>query len=175
MSLIILAVMVLSVLGVYVGTPEENIVEYNGYRFFPAGTGWQVKINNEQYQFRYLPEDLQNFPLGNIPLGEKIYLAYDPTAKNITTTDAMGFVGNLFRKVGSRAVISCIQEKGCPDDLPVVDCETANANVLFFRSAEEMGAIRDKQCIIIQAPTSADLYKAVEKMGYQLLGVMKNE
>jgi len=175
-SFVIIFLMVMSVLGLYAGNvQEENVVEYNGYRFFPVGTGWQVKINNDQYQFRYLPEELQDFALGNIPLGEKIYLAYDPTAKNITTDNAIGFVGNLFRQIGSRVVISCIQEKGCPDELPIVACETANANVLFFRSAEEKGVIREKQCIIIQAPTSADLYRVVEKIGYQLLGVMKNE
>lgn len=175
-SLVIIFLMVMSVLGLYAGNvQEENIVEYNGYRFFPVGTGWQVRVNDQQYLFQFLPEELQNFPLGNLPLGEKIYLAYDPTAKNITTDNAINFVGNLLRQFGSRAVISCIQEKGCPDELPIVDCETASAKVLYFRSAEEIGVIREKQCIIIQAPTSADLYHAVEKIGYQLLGVIKNE
>ncbi len=175
-SFVIIFLMVMSVLGLYASNvQEDNTVEYNGYRFLPAGTGWQVKINNNQYQFRYLPEELQNFPLGNIPLEEKVYLAYDPTAKNITTEDAMAFVGNLFRQFGTRAVISCIHEKECPDEFPIVDCETANAKVILFRSAEEIGILRENNCIIIQAPTSADLFRAGEKIGYQLLGVLNNE
>ncbi|MBI4440745.1 hypothetical protein HY639_01115 [Candidatus Woesearchaeota archaeon] len=173
-SLILLAIMVLSGLGVYVGNQDETATTYNGYQFFPQPSGWLVRINNAQYQFQYLPTDT-NFSIGTIPLGEKVYIAYDPLEKNITTENIIAQTSALFRQFGVWPVVACVREEGCPADLPLVACETAPAPVFYFRSAEERGVVHQGQCIIIQAQTSIDLHRAVERMAYQLLGVMKNE
>ncbi len=170
-SFFLLVVMVLSALGVYNSQPD-NSVKYNGFTFNPIGTGWQVRVNNQQYQFLHLPTEL-DFPQITLPQAEKVYVAYDPSAKNITVP--LGQVSGLLLQFGMRAIPACIQENGCPPDLPVISCDTANALVLYFRSAEEKQVLHQDQCTIIQAPTSLDFEKAVEKMAYQLVGIMSRD
>ena len=175
-SLVIFGIMVLSVLGIYASNvQQESNKEYGGFTFYPAGTGWQVKVNGAFYKFYHLPDELAEINVGQFPLSEKIYLAYDPSEKNITAEDALFLLRSLLQQFGTRGVVSCMRELGCPGELPIVNCNDATAPVVYFRSAEEQRVIKQGQCIIIQAPTSADLGKAVEKIGYQLLGVMSNE
>ncbi len=170
-SLFLLAVMVLSALGVYTTQPD-NSTRYNDYVFYPTTTGWQVSINNQQYQFHRLPTDI-DFPPITIPKAEKIYIAHDPSAKNITAP--VWEMSGVLRQFNILAVPACISEKECPSEFPIVSCESATAPVIYFRASEEKGTLSDGKCVIIQAPTSLDLNNAVERTAYQLLGVMKNE
>ena len=175
-SMFLLGVMVLSALGIYGGNDTNGSeVKYNEYRFFPLGSGWVVNINGIRYQFRYLPSELESLKLGNFPKIEKVYLAYDPTSKNFTlygvTEEVMARLGQF----GVNIVPSCVTEEDCPGELPIVNCKQSSAPILFFKRAEETKIDHDGACIVLYSPSVGDLYKIIEKIEYQWIGVMKNE
>lgn len=177
MSWSILIIMALSALGMYATnyTEDKSSIEYNGYSFYSTGSVWQVKVNGQDYQFRYLPGDLEEYTTGKFESADKVYIAYNPQAKNITLDYSITQLYDNLIKTGSRPVLACNTEDGCLEDLPIVSCENAKAPVILLRSAEEKKVINEGKCTIIQAQQSVDIEKYVTRLNYQLAGIMKNE
>ena len=80
MGWFIIIVMVASTIGFALiqGTQQKSSeTEYKGFKFYQTQQGWFTRINNQQFGFRYLPEELENISMGIINTGtNKIYIIY---------------------------------------------------------------------------------------------------
>jgi len=165
--------MVLSVFGMWKasGTNEE---EYNGFKFIPSQNGWDVTINNQKMVFNYLPKDIEMMNSTPISItGQKIYLAYDQEDKELDKSFTMNYLASLFYQNNIRPQFSCIKEKACPDnELPLVNCDDASAEVILIRSGNESKIFKQNMCYIIQSQNNYDLTVLRERFVYQFLGVM---
>lgn len=168
-----LIVLVLSVFGVWTMS-RTNKEEYNGIDFTPTENGWFTIINNQQFLFNYLPQDLEDVNSTQIAiLGNKVYLTYDPEDKEIEKTYTLNYLSSLFYQNNIRTVLSCTKEKDCPEELPIVNCDEATADIVLIRSGNESKIFKENKCYIIQSQDSEYLTLLRERFVYQFLDVMK--
>lgn len=174
MAWFIVVIMVLSVLGI-VGSSffseEERRPEYNRFDFAKVNNQWLLKINDKDYYFQYLPQELENItspPAISLDI-PKIYLAYRP--KDIINYDkaisSMGYVLYHHHKILLQK--ACAEEKDCPD-IPIINCQEKPGIVIL--SGEENSYTQDEKCLRITAADNEKLQKLTERLIYKLLGVM---
>lgn len=174
-SIFIVVIMTSSTIG-YLWTgnqKEQNRVEYNGFTFYRSQGFWFTRINDQQYNFQYLPEDVLNISsTGTLGIGEKIYLAYDPSETELNTRYPFSILSELLRDKGVRPVYACIAEENCPD-IPIVDCNETDAPIVLFIKGEESRMYNEEQCLIVEIKDNQDVVRVTEKMMYDLLGVIR--
>ncbi len=173
MAIFIVLIMILSVFGMWQAS-QSNKEEYNGYEFVATENGWTTTINNQQFLFNYLPQDLEEINSTQIQIsGNKVYIAYDPDDKELEKQFTMNYLAALFYQNNVRPVFSCTKEEGCPDDeFPITTCDDASVNVVLIRSGNESKISKQDMCYIIQSPTDADLTVLRERFVYDFLGIM---
>jgi hypothetical protein len=175
MGIFIAIIMLASVLAVFTNTETEKTKEYNGHTFYTINQGWFTYINGQRMGFQYLPQDLENIsspPFVNLE-SPKVYLIRDPTTRNITIEQSWQRVAAILVARNIQVVDACSQDKECSNSLPIKDCETLSVPGVFFKSGPNAKITKNYMCYVIEGDTSLNLYRATEKLIYQILGVVK--
>jgi hypothetical protein len=174
MAYFIVFLMAFSVLGAIGGSffsKDEGRTEYNGFDFINMGGQWMLKLEDKDYYFQYLPEELENITSPDADLNvQRIYLAYSPvdTINFDKAFNSIGYV--LYHSKGTMLQKACVVEEGCPD-IPIIDCQEKEGIVIV--SGEGNSYTQDKKCLIITATDNQELEKLTERLMYSLLKVMK--
>tara|TARA_Y100000034_G_scaffold136706_1_gene215054 strand:- start:66 stop:623 length:558 start_codon:yes stop_codon:yes gene_type:complete len=171
-ALFILFIMVFSVFAIW-KTSQENKEEHNGFDFTLTQNGWTTIINKQQFLFNYLPKDLED--LNSTPIlitTPKVYVTYNPENKGLDKSYTLEYLRSLFYQNNIRPVLSCTQEKDCPEQLPIIDCDNAEADVVLIQSGDESKIFKQGKCFIIQSEDNSDLTVLRERFVYSFLKVM---
>ncbi|MBI2665253.1 hypothetical protein HYX12_01365 [Candidatus Woesearchaeota archaeon] len=147
-------------------------IDYNGYKFYPQGNGWKVNLRGTNYQFQYLPSELENISLSADISSwwseEKIYLAYDPDDP-LDVQAQLQFINQVLFNSQLTSQLACTQEKGCPD-IPIIDCQQKTGLILV--SGKENDIVSEERCVKITVIDTLELTKYTERLIYTFLGVM---
>jgi len=166
-GIFIISIMVFSVLNVYQSRDKTKEIEYNGYKFYENNGYWVTNINGQQLTFRYNPLELSNISLLNYNVYDKIYLSYNPKHFD-EERFVLGESLSLFKYVNIKPILSCYEEKDCPD-IPLVDCDNYNSILLKYNENKTNIYIENK-CLILEGSTEEQI-KYVYKITYNLLGI----
>ncbi len=173
-ALFILILMVLSVFGMWQAS-QANEKEYNGFKFKGSQSGWVLKVDGNKYLFNYLPQQVEHLNSSGVSiLGPKVYFGIDPEQKGVEQGYILDYLGNIVSSKNIRPVLSCTQEKECPNDnWPIVNCDNAEAEVIMIKQGNESKIFKQNKCYIIQAKMDGDLGLLRERFVYDFLGVIK--
>ena len=175
LTIFIVVIMVSSVIGFVAFTGQDDGVkadlEYNGFSFIKANSGWITKINSRDIYFDYLPNEVKdiNYDKSKLSIQSKVYIAYDPSKKENMDFILSKLDSNI-KSLGYTTNLACVKEKNCPD-VPVVDCESKD-NILFLKIDNKNDIYRDKGCIIIEGIDTIELAKATDRFIYSITGVI---
>ncbi len=102
----------------------------------------------------------------------KVYLIQDSTSKNLSIEYAKQVLAALMYEKNIGPVDACSEEKNCPSNFPIKNCEELTVPGIVFRYGPTTTIYKKQMCYVIQADSSLNLLKATEKLIYQWLGVM---
>lgn len=172
----IATIMILSLAGVFTSNiNEKEAIDYNGKWFYPINNGWFTYINNQQIGFQYLPGELENISSTPYVLinSQKVYLITDPDETNISTVQSKQRLASIFYQKNIISVEACSKEESCSETTPIKDCKDIDVPGIYLKSGPTPRIYKDYMCYVVEGDTSLNLYKANEKLIYQILGVVK--
>lgn len=167
--LMILSIFTVS-LGSDSGIPEQNKIEFNGYKFTNNNGAWYTEINGVEYGFEYDPlsaQSIKSIELSNLFIG-KVYLAFDPKQFSETSLE-LGRLRNFLFSKGIIVSLACIKEEGC-GDLPLVNCDNSGG-VVYFLNGEKNEIYKQGNCVFIESLNGQEPL-VVNRFMYGVLGVM---
>ncbi len=166
-GIFIISIMLLSVLNVYETKDESNNIEYNGELFTNNGNYWILNLNGNNLYFLYNPLELKGIDLFDYNLNNKIYLAYDPVDLN-NELFVIRESTNLLNYMNVKPVISCYEEKDCPD-IPLVNCNDYDSIILKYNE-NKTNIYKEGRCLVLEGNPEYQL-KYINKMVYNGLGI----
>ena len=168
----IVFIMITSAIGfVYVNPKDNNTnsFDYKGFKFYLTNNAkYQVDVNNKQFIFDYLPNDLTNIEIPNFNLqNEKYYLLMNYTEKDSNLDYNLNKLGYSLNLISKRTNLACINEKECNQELPIKDC---GDDAFYIKKNNINKVYLQDKCIIIQGD---DIYisKVVDKINLKLVGI----
>lgn len=171
MVFLILFIMISSAFGyiaIQSDSSQEGVFEYKGYTFFKSGNYWVLVLNdNTKILFTYLPNELQLDAYSFSDLSSKVYVAYDPSERDIQNDVNLNKLLGILKIKGYQAFPVCIKTEGCPD-IPIVDCKNSN-NIFLLRWGEKT-FVKEDSCYIIQGKDT-ELDEITDGVGYSLLDI----
>src|SRR3989338_1739520 len=180
----IVVLMIGSVLALFATPFGETTVKakYNGFDFVRTQQGWTVWLGNQPISFAYLPFDLENITLpGEINReAEKIYLVAEDDEQLNTQYQFTRMKSILYYFTKMRVVDACLQEEGCPEEMPLIRCDELTAQALVFNAGNDTRRYKDFQCLVFEFKsqesedtnktinTNTDLDMVTEKIIYKI-------
>jgi len=171
MAIFIIVIMVSSVIG-FVSLDKKNNTQnydYDGYTFnLDANGKYFVNINDKTFIFDYPPGDLSSITLPNFNLGNsKYYILINFLEKDENMDYSLNKLEYNLNTAGIRPVLSCINEEGCPSDVPIKDC--SEDSFYFTKGNTSRIYLKDK-CIVIEG-SSTEMVKLVDKIDLKVAGI----
>ena len=158
---------------------------YNGFVFIYKEGLWHTKWQRGDVlyntHFHYGPLDVLDIPvIGYLNKDldtSKFYITFDPLEKNISLI-ALGSAElglSLVKVMGVKITPACYRNitKACYTR-PIITCDNTEEGVIFIKSDETTKVTLDNNCITIQGKGD-DLLKAVDKVLFNLYGIIKHE
>ncbi len=176
MGIFLIAIMGLSLVGIFSSNLKaDETEEYKDYKFYPLNSIWFTYYQGKQIAFQYLPQQVENISsIANIHItGDKIYFLQDPNTNNISTTTAKQKLATILYEKNIRIVEACTQKENCPEDYPIKNCETLDSTAILFKSSNKTQITKQYMCYIIEADSSLNLFKATERLIYQMIGIIE--
>lgn len=151
----------------------KKTFDYNGLEFFQQDGNWGLVIDNKVYFFRYFPEELENMTGDfNLNLVQKMYFVYN-SSDNVDFSNEMARLGGVLAKKEIILVKACVSEELCPENLPIRECNDEDIPRVFFKLGNTTDAYDIQNCKVLEANSTLEMDKVVERVYYQLIGVMK--
>lgn len=181
MSLFIAVIMIVSVIGfslTFAEPPEQ--LEYNNYKFVRTNQGLRTEIKDTNVFFYHFPRDLESIPIDE---GAKaalegtrvLWVVYEPTDINAAEiSDVLYYIEDVLNTVSDTYV-----QRGLMNNtgyvLPQINCANATTTVpvLTLTTGNETRISHENGCVLATAETPQEVYRAGDRILYQLLGVMK--
>lgn len=174
MTVFIALILISSVIG-FLYIPEQDSSSgtfsgskrYNNIEFFQGQNNkWIAAVNNQQYLFDYLPEELSTITIPQIYIlnNPKLYIIFNASERN--QEYLLQKLEYNLRTLGKTVVQACLTETDCPD-IPVKDCTEPG---ILLRESRENRVYLYESCIAIEGDT---LYQsqAIDKLHQALLGI----
>ncbi len=158
LSTFIIAIMVLSVLGYSLLSPEDNTstrIKYNNYVFLKSNEKWVTYIGKATIYLSFSPKDIENITVPDLTLNdlnsaEKIYLT---TSSSENTEELQReFLGNLLPFLTTVLQPSCIEDSKECTNLPIKTCNdaTKERKVIYFKESEGQNITYTNNCLVIE-------------------------
>lgn len=174
MGWFIIIVMVASTIGFALiqGTGQKTSErEYKGFKFYQQQGGWNTRINNQRFSFRYLPEELENISIGIINTGtNRIYIIYDPLDEELNRDYFYRRVGGILMYMDITPQLACDKDENCPN-IPIRNCKDSSS-MIYLKLSNESKTYNEDNCLVIEAEDNIELDRISERIMYKLLGIM---
>ncbi|MFT4343515.1 MAG: hypothetical protein ACMXYE_02090 [Candidatus Woesearchaeota archaeon] len=157
----------------------STVEHYNGFRFTYTTEGISVKVNNNNYFFDWLPQDVDELNVDQ----NAINLVRNAQALTATTDIDTPFLQDLavasfminevFSKDNKWVMNAYTEETG---EMPTATCADATSDipVLEFREAILAPLIRTEgNCIILEYDSASNLQRLTHNFLYQYLGIIE--
>ena len=137
------------------------IESYNGFEFARMGGMWKLVLEEMDFYFTYLPQEVENVSV----IG--FYSFSDYVAKPLYFIDsnvvAQEILVNLQNTI-ERTQDACLNETLCVGDLPVKNCSD---NLIIFKEGNMTRVSKNDGCVTI----SGNWIKGSDAFLYKILGV----
>lgn len=167
-------------------SPDKGYV-YNGLYSFVLFDGlWYTQLVTSggatQYNipFHHGPKEVENISIygqlnySNLDKYKNFFMTFDPDDDDLSYIAASTSESNfVFIQVFGKGVIgSCTKNATGCEDRPKVKCNSTSAPVFYFGSEDETNVLYIDNCVII-AGKERELFKATDRMLFDLLGIME--
>ncbi len=144
----------------------NDYIEYKNFKFYPAQNNqYIVTINNVQFIFNYLPNELNDISLPDFSLNnEKYYLLVNYSEKDNNLDYSLSKLGYTLNLINIKPVLACLNQENCKEDIPIKDCNTDS--FYFKKSTINKVYLKDK-CIVIEGD-NLGISKSVDKINLKL-------
>lgn len=173
LGIILTVVMFGSVFGIVVNSfdnseIDQNIIEYNGYKFIPEGAYFTTQIGTSKFYFSFGPAVIDALEkevsisktLSAYP-GKTIYLHSE------NSPSSTELYQNLVNYV-SRIQPACKANETCLDEnYPLKDC---TSDFILIKESDENKIYEDQNCVYIEGKKE-DLLKLTDEFIMQLIGI----
>jgi hypothetical protein len=147
-GIFIVFLMISSTLGLIYGSDTKE--SYNGYSFTLTDGGWVVFVNNQYWDFNYLPDELE-FDSDIGILNDKVYVVIDSDS--------------YFREISRKfALLGVLSERISLDE---VDCSLLENTLIFNYGTEYDKIYKEDGCVYLEGYTT----RLIDKLFYHVLGV----
>ena len=167
-GVVLIGVLVLSTLGFALtgSFGGNNKIEFNGYEFEKNGVYWVLNLENQQFFFQNLPQEVTDIGVFgfydlNSYFNKVLYFI------NFDKSNEAGYeILNNLGRYALRWQEACLSEDDCVGDLPVKTCE--ENLIVFEEGVNNVTSVRkDGNCVYI----SGDFVKGADAFLYKLLGI----
>jgi hypothetical protein len=168
-ALIFVGLLVFSYLGYALSSRNNDngssgVQNYNGLQFVQQGNSWSLQIEQQAYNFQYLPQEVENISIiENLTISNYIdkplYIVNNPNYYEI--------YNNLVRFV-SRTQEACLSGTLCENsDLPAKTC---NDNLIVFIDSlsNNTKVWQENNCVYI----SGDFVRGSDAFIYRIFGII---
>jgi len=170
-GIILVALMALSTIGYSFmenksNNDEVRRVQYNNFEFYKNGAYWILNMNNKNFYFQNLPQEVENITVNGVINNSIIFsqkplyfVNYNPAAEEII----INFQDEILRY--QQACLNDTEFGEC-NDLPIKNCDD---NIIIFDLNEtETKVWKYNNCVYI----SGELIKASDAFAYKNLGII---
>ncbi len=150
--------------------PENNnIIEYNNYKFQKGQQGYTIDYSGIKIGFEYLPNEVKDIMIENTEtLGKDTYILFDPDELKEDSLE-INRLRSLLSVKKISAFPACIKTNGC-SNIPVITCKEAK-NYLFIKFKNETKITKEDGCIVMETKDQ-DSFRIIERFIYNLYGIM---
>ncbi len=178
LGILIAALMILSVFGMvvdYAVSPSKKI-KYGDYKFKAKQNYWVTEINDKEYTFTFVPQDLEELEIIDqakaILKNKDVYtITYDPDNR-----DAQDIAQVLYQI--EQEITKPIVEPALTNNTDTILLQRSCANatvqqpVIYYKEADEAKITVDGNCVLVESVDSRDIVMQSDLIKYLFLGVM---
>ncbi len=158
-------------------------VKYNGIKFRELQYGYAAKINNKDYTFRYLPEDLIRMEfdqtlISSIRQQPGVIIVFNPNDENIDTLEQFRYeTETLLTQSLGKQVRAAVTEESSTYQYPVINCTNTSIDTSYgvtylkVQRVRETGMTMEGACFVMSFGSLSDLAAYRDRLFYELLGV----
>lgn len=177
-SLLIAIIMVSSIIGfMYSGDGGADFTYKDEFKFIRTNNNLFIykDPNDNQFTFRYLPYELEEFNITTSIKPPMVYVSFDPNSSNIEMIALMRF--ELLDDLGKLDIFTKqgITENSSLYDMDIINCDyaTPNVPVIEFISSNKTSITEYNNCIILEGKDRADIVRLKERLLYKILGILE--
>jgi flagellar basal body-associated protein FliL len=180
-SIFIIAVMVLSTLGVVIFgfTDSGQNSDYGGIGFKQANQKWSAKINGISYQFNLHPTQLDSLNVSSnvmsmLKNAQVVGITYDPeSALKQEMALAQYELSSVLQQNGKLVVNGFTKKTSFK--VPVITCGNSSVEtpILIMEDGNSTHIRSDSSCIILEAGQDGEFIALSERLQYGFLDVIK--
>ena len=178
-GIVLVLVMILSTAGyaLFEGRSSDNTTtgkqKYKGYEFIRTGSFWGLTLENQNFYFQYLPNEVENFSVAGFYSigdynGKPLYFVNNNVASQEILNNLQRYVSRYQDAClkGTNCTDSSIPEKNCEDN--VIVFENPNSLSTNVSSAILKTSVRkENNCVYI----SGEFIKGADAFVYRVLGI----
>ncbi len=148
-AFIIIFLMLGSVFIYWIGG-SAGTTHYGNHDFFQSAQGWVTKIDDQQYTFASLPQDVATLPTVNFNLRSQsaFYLLFNASVFPEQSLELQR-LRSLFLQDGKSVSLACLNDVDC-GDLPVRDCHNPDRPALLLQQGNQTGLFVQEKCLVLQ-------------------------
>ncbi len=167
-GLILIGVMLFSVIGYSFQGSGGNVnkkIKYNGFEFIKQGDFWVLNINNNNFVFKYNPEEVEKINEYLTPLNgyydQPLYIFSESNAAELEIYRNL----NLFVQ---RIQKACPEgEKNCGENDPFKTCKD---NFIIIKESNSSKIYQEENCVFIEGKQE-DLVKLSDGFLFKIFGI----
>lgn len=187
MSIIISAIMVFSVFGIFLGT-QTNELNYGKYKFkynevYP-NERYVLKINKQEIPFYFLPQEVEYINLSSVvtnKIKEAFFIttAFDPNSTSLAEIALVNYHFSQYLKDSNgnnKVVVQGLLRESPAYSFPVVSCANATLQtpVIIFNLSDIPSIVDDNNCIYFNGRGLRYLMLR-DRLVYSYYGVIKDD
>lgn len=142
---------------------KQQTYTYKNLNFIQQNDLWYTQINNKNYVFNYLPNQLTDIPINTTI---KIENLEDKPLYIINSQDLSYILTSNLQNHVLRFQEACINLEECNENTPLKNCFTDNI-IIIKSSSEKTQIFQDQNCIYLEG----DITKTTNKFLYSLLNI----
>ena len=164
----------------YGGSPQNEIVKYNGIKFVSSSNQgpWIAKVNGKEATFSFLPTEVETINVnGDI---EKLNGKFEiDVTSDVNSTYKEAIALAHHQMTLTLAPYNVFIRQGFTTNstfnVPIIECDDATSNVpvVYFVYGNSTSISLENDCILVKASTDADFIKIKDRLLYGILGVIK--
>ncbi|MDD4563696.1 MAG: hypothetical protein PHF09_02370 [Candidatus Nanoarchaeia archaeon] len=142
---------------------KQQAYNYKNLNFIQQNDLWYTQINNNNYVFNYLPDQLKEIPINTTITiqnleNKPLYIVSPQDISYILTSNLQNHI--------LRFQEACINLEECSEITPLKNCSTDNI-IIINSSSEKTQITQDQNCIFLEG----DISKAANKFVYSLFNI----
>jgi len=155
---------------------QEGTAKYGKIKFTQTDNGWTLNTKTQQYNFDYLPQEVDFMNLSSEMTGLlSNTLEIDVTSEvNNSDAETIAFVQFAMDRNLPQKYIRVGFSTNSSFNTPIFDCSDATqlVPVVYFKSGNETKFIEEGNCLIAQSRDNFGFIRIKDRLLYAILGII---